>query len=43
METGRVDRHRSGPPAGQITGGVEILQPADQAGQKNGQILLSCN
>ena len=32
METGRVDGHRLGRPAGQVTGRVEILQPAGQAG-----------
>ena len=37
METGRVDRHRSGRPAGR----VEILRPAGEAGWKTGQILLS--
>ena len=43
METGRVDRHRSDGPAGRITGRVEILQAACQAGCNTGQILLSCN
>ena len=32
METGRVDRHRSGRPAGRVAGRVEILRPAGQAG-----------
>ena len=32
METGRVDRHRSGRPAGRVAGWVEILRPAGQAG-----------
>ena len=32
METGRADRHRSGRPAGWVTGRVEILRPAGQAG-----------
>ena len=32
METGHVDWHRSGRPAGRITGRVEILRPAGQAG-----------
>ena len=35
METGWVNRHRSGRPAGR----VEILRPAGQAGRKTGQIL----
>ena len=39
METGLVDRHRLGRPAGR----VEILQPAGQAGWKTGRILLSGN
>ena len=43
METGQVDRLRSGRPAGQVTGRVEILRPAGQAGWNIGQILLSCN
>ena len=41
METGRVDRHRSGWPAGRVAGRVEILRPAGEAGWKTGQILLS--
>ena len=32
MEACRVDRHRSGQPASRVTGGVEILRPAGQAG-----------
>ena len=32
METGRVNRHRSGRPAGRVAGRVEILRPAGQAG-----------
>ena len=32
METDRLDRHRSGRPAGRVAGQVEILQPAGQAG-----------
>ena len=32
METGQVDRHRSGRPAGRVAGRVEILRPAGQAG-----------
>ena len=32
METGQVDRHRSGRPAGRVTGWVEILRPTGQAG-----------
>ena len=32
METGRVDWHRSGRPAGRVAGGVKILRPAGQAG-----------
>ena len=32
METGRVDRHRSGRPAGWVAGRVEILRRAGQAG-----------
>ena len=32
METGRVDRHRSGRPAGRVAVRVEILLPAGQAG-----------
>ena len=32
METGRVDRQRSGRPAGRVAGLVEILRPAGQAG-----------
>ena len=32
METGRVDRHRSGRPASRVAGRVEILRPAGQAG-----------
>ena len=28
---------------GRITGRVEILRPAGQAGQKNGQTFLFCN
>ena len=32
METGRVDRHRSGRLAGRVAGRVEILRPAGQAG-----------
>ena len=32
METGQVDRHRSGRPAGRVAGRVEILRPACQAG-----------
>ena len=43
METGRVDRHRSGRPAGRVAGRVEILRPAGQAGWKTGQILVSGN
>ena len=43
METGRVDRHRSGRPAGWVTGRVEILRPAGQAGWNTGPILLSRN
>ena len=43
METGRVDRHRSGRQAGRVNGRVEILRPAGQADQKTGQILLFCN
>ena len=39
METGRVDRHRSGRPAGR----VEILQPAGQAGCRKRRICrFSC-
>ena len=41
--TGRVDRHRSGRPAGRVAGRVQILRPAGQAGWKTGQILLSGN
>ena len=41
METGRVDQHRSGRPAGRVAGRVEILRPAGQAGWKTGRILLS--
>ena len=40
METGRVDRHRSGRPAGRVAGRVEILRPAGQAGWNTGQILF---
>ena len=43
METSRVDRHRSGRPAGRVAGRLEILRPAGQAGWKIGQILLSGN
>ena len=43
METGRVDRHRSGRPVGGVAGRVEILQPAGQACRKTGQILLFWN
>ena len=43
METDRVDRHRSGWPAGRVAGRVEILQPTGQAGWKTGQIPLSGN
>ena len=43
METGPVDWHRSGRPAGRVTGRVEILRPAGQAGWNTGQILFSCN
>ena len=32
METGLVDRHRSGRPTGRVAGRVEILSPAGQAG-----------
>ena len=32
METGGVDRHQSGRPAGRNTGRVEILRPSSQAG-----------
>ena len=32
METGRVDRHLSGRPAGRVAGRVEILRPAGQVG-----------
>ena len=32
METGRVNRHRSGRPAGRVAGRVEILRPAGQTG-----------
>ena len=32
MENCRVNRHRSGLPADRVTGQVEILRPADQAG-----------
>ena len=32
METGRVDRHRSGRPAGRVAGRVEIFRLAGQAG-----------
>ena len=32
METGRVDRLRSGRRAGRVAGRVEILRPASQAG-----------
>ena len=32
METGRVDRHRLGRPAGRVAGRVKILRPAGQAG-----------
>ena len=32
METGRVDRHRLGRPTGRVTGRVDILRPAGQAG-----------
>ena len=39
METGPVDRHRLGQPAGWVTSQVEILVPAGQASR----ILLSCN
>ena len=39
METGQVDRHRLGRPAGR----VEIRRPAGQAGWKTGRILLSGN
>ena len=31
-----------GLPAGRVTGRVEILRPAGQAGWNTGQILLSC-
>ena len=34
METGWVDRHRSGRPAGRVAGRVEILRPAGQAVEK---------
>ena len=43
METDRVDRHRSGRPAGRVAGRVEILPLAGQAGRKTGRILLSGN
>ena len=43
MDTSRVDRHRSGQPAGRVAGRVEILRPAGQACWKTGQILLSGN
>ena len=43
METGRVDRHQSGRPAGRVAVRVEILRPAGQAGWKTGQILFSGN
>ena len=36
-KTGRVRRHRSGWPAGRVTGRVEILRPAGQAGWNTGQ------
>ena len=32
METGQVNRHRLGRPASRVSGRVEILQPAGQAG-----------
>ena len=31
METGRVDRHQLGRPAGWVAGWVEILRPVGQA------------
>ena len=43
METGRVDWHRSGRPAGRVAGRVEILRPAGQAGWKTSRIFLSGN
>ena len=41
METGQVDLHRSGRPAGRVAGRVEILRLAGQVGWKTAQILLS--
>ena len=32
METGQVDRHRSGRPAGRVAGRFDNLRPAGQAG-----------
>ena len=43
LETGWVNRHRSGRPADQVAGRVEILRLAGQAGWKTGRILLSGN
>ena len=34
METGRVDRHRSGRPTARVAGRVEILRPAGQTVEK---------